>query len=263
MKLRIIVSVLTCLIFCLMLVSSEAAIDPESIVGIWLFDEGKGKVASDSSGNGLDGVLKGDAKWVTGQFGDALEFDGATGYVEIPAHLNPQEQITVSIWVKSNTASWNQHGWFVEKRNAFVLHPNVNSKNVAWAICNGGCWNKPGAWSDKATGPDDITKWHMYTTTFDSASGEWFIYIDGEVASEMVINKTPLDADNGPVFIGNDTCCAGRFGNGLVDEVAMFSTALEENDIKALMNNGLEGTVLDVKVEGKVTTTWGTVKTRY
>ena len=263
MKFRIVISILTCLTFCLFILTSDAALDPETLVGAWLFDEGKGDVAEDSSGNGLDGALKGNAKWVNGQFGEALEFDGASGYVEVPAHANPQEQITVSIWVKSNAATWNQNGWFVEKRNAFVLHPNQGSKNVAWAICNGGCWNKPGGWNDKSIGPADITQWHMYTTTFDSATGEWFIYIDGDVASEMVINKTPLDADAGPVFIGNDTCCAGRFGNGIVDEVAIFSVALEEADIKALMKNGLEGTVLDVNVEGKMTTTWGNVKTRY
>ena len=263
MKFGLSVSMIVCFLFVLLIFTSEAEFDPETLVGVWLFDEGNGKVAEDSSGNGLDGALKGNAKWVDGQFGKGLEFDGATGYVEVPGHANPQEEITVSIWVKSNTPTWNQHGWFVEKRNAFVLHPNQGSKNVAWAICNGGCWNKPGGWNDKSTGPADITQWHMYTTTFDSATGEWFIYIDAEVASEMVINKTPLDADAGPVFIGNDTCCAGRFGNAIVDEVAIFNVALEEADIKSLMKNGLEGSVLDVDVEGKMTTTWGNVKTRY
>ena len=170
MKFRIVVSMLTCFIFCLMIISSEAAFDPETLVGAWLFDDGNGDVAEDSSGNGLDGALKGDAKWVNGQFGKALEFDGATGYVEVPAHANPQELITVA----------NRHSvrlWFVEKRNAFVLHPNQNTRNVAWAICNGGCWNKPGGWNDKSIAPADITTWPMYTTTFDSATGEWFIYI--------------------------------------------------------------------------------------
>ena len=263
MKLCIVVSMLTCFIFCFIIISSEAAFDPETLVGVWLFDEGNGKVAEDSSGNGLEGALKGNPKWVDGQFGKALEFDGVGAYVEVTAHANPQEAITVSAWAKSNTATWNQNGWIVEKRNAFIIHPNQNVKNVAWAVCNGGCWNKPGGWNDKSFAPADITQWHMYTMTFDSATGEWFIYVDGEVASEMVINKTPLDADNGPVFIGNDTCCAGRFGNGVVDDVAIFNTALEEADIKALMNDGLAGTVLDVDVEGKMTTTWGNVKTRY
>ena len=263
MKFFVLFTILACFGFGFLVMSSDAAIDPATLVGAWLFDEGTGKVAGDSSGNDLDGALHGNPKWVNGQFGKALEFDGSGAYVEVPGHASPQEAITVSVWVKSKAATWNQHGWFVEKRNAFVVHPNQNTKVVAWAICNGGCWNKPGGWNDKSVGPNDITQWHLYTTTFDSATGKWFIYIDGEVASEMVINKTPLDADSGPVFIGRDSCCAGRLGNALIDEVAIFNVALEQADIKTLMKNGLSQTAFDVAAEGKMTTTWGNVKTRY
>ena len=41
---------------------SEAEIDPNSIVGLWLFDEGKGNEAEDSSGNGYHGDIEGDPK---------------------------------------------------------------------------------------------------------------------------------------------------------------------------------------------------------
>ena len=263
MKFNIVISILVCLSFGFLVITIDAAVDPATVVGAWIFEEGSGEVAADVSGNELDGVVNGNAEWVDGPFGMALQLDGSTAYVEVPAHENPRDAITISIWVKSNTETWNQNGWFVEKRNAFVLHPNQNSKVVAWAICNGGCWNKPGGWNDMSTGPDDITQWHMYTTTFDSASGEWFIYIDGEVASEMVIDTTPLDADAGPVFIGNDTCCAGRLGSALIDEVAIFNVALPQADIKSLMTDGLGTTLTAVEAEGKMTTTWGNVKSRY
>ena len=51
----------------------NAEIDPESIVGAWLFDEASGKVAKDSSDKGNDGDLVGGAKWVKGKFGNAIE----------------------------------------------------------------------------------------------------------------------------------------------------------------------------------------------
>ena len=263
MKFSTIFTIIVCLSFGYLVISSDAEIDPETVVGAWLFDEGNGEVAGDISGNELDGALHGGPKWVDGRFGKALELDGSGAYVEVPGHDNPRDAITVSVWVKSKTDTWNQHGWFVEKRNAFVLHPNQNTKVMAWAICNGGCWNKPGGWNDKSTGPDDITQWHLYTTTFDSATGKWFIYIDGEVASEMDINKTQLDADSGPVFIGRDSCCAGRLGNALIDEVVIFSVALEQADIKTLMSDGYAQTLTAVEAEGKMTTTWGNVKGSY
>ena len=263
MKLSILVAILACLSFSFMVVQAEAAIDPETLVGAWLFDEGAGDVAGDVSGNELDGSLKGNPKWVDGKFGEALELDGSGAYVEVPGHENPREEITVSIWVKSKTDTWNQHGFFVEKRNAYVLHPNANTKVVAWATCNNGCWNKPHAWNTNPAGPDDITEWHMYTVTYNSNTGKWFIYVDAKEESTLDLNKDPLDADTGPVFIGRDSCCAGRLGNVIIDEVAIFSVALEQDDIETLYKKGLAPTVTDVKAEGKMATTWGKVKTRY
>ena len=63
---------------------SSAKIDQETIVGMWLFDEGKGEVTKDSSGNGNDGKLMNGPKWVDGKFGKALEFDGTDDNVEMP-----------------------------------------------------------------------------------------------------------------------------------------------------------------------------------
>ncbi len=263
MKLSVIITTLVCLSFSFMTVQADAAIDPETVIGVWLFDEGNGDVAGDASGNGLDGALKGNPKWVDGKFGKALQLDGSGAHVEVPGHENPREAITVSIWVKSLTENWNQHGWFVEKRNAFVLHPNTNTKDVAWALCNNGCWNKPHAWNTAPGAPADITEWHLYTVTYDSETGKWAIYIDAKEASTLNLNRDPLDADTGPLFIGRDSCCDGRVGNAIIDEVAIFSVALEQDDIQSVMNDGLAATATAVKAEGKTTTTWGNVKTRY
>ncbi len=242
---------------------STAKLDSTIIAGLWLFDEGTGEVVKDSSGNGLDGKLVGKPEWVDGVFGKALELDGAGSYVEIPEHANPTEAITVSAWVKSATAGWNQHGWIVEKRNAFIIHPNQGTVNVAFPICNGGCWNKPGGWSDGAIGPKDITEWHMYTGTFDSNTGEWKLYIDGEEKSTLDLDKVPIDEDIGPLYIGNDTCCAGRFGAGTVDEVAIFNVALSQDEIQSIMKDGLFFSALAVGPAGKLTTTWADVRTQY
>ena len=78
--------------------TTSAEIDPDTIVGMWLFDEGKGNVATDDSGNGLEGEFEGKPKWVKGQFGQALEFDGKGAFVRIAEHANPTKAITVSAW---------------------------------------------------------------------------------------------------------------------------------------------------------------------
>ena len=250
---------------CLFAVSSaQAEIELSTLTGLWLFDEGSGNIAVDSSDSGLDAKIEGSPAWVNGVFGSALELNGVDAYVEVPAHANSSDAITVSLWVKSMTDTWNQHGWMVEKRNAYIIHPNADTKNVSWPICNGGCWNKPGGWRDGEVGPDDITDWHLYTTTFDSATGEWHIYIDGVSESTMTIDKNPLDVDDGPLFIGRDTCCDGRFGNALIDEVAIFNVALTADEIQMMMDNGLSALLLTpVEPADKLPTTWASVKEQY
>jgi len=39
---------------------SHADIDPNSVMGLWLFDEGQGDKAKDTSGNGNNGKIVGD-----------------------------------------------------------------------------------------------------------------------------------------------------------------------------------------------------------
>jgi len=51
----------------------HAAINPGTVAGAWLFNEGSGTTAKDSSSNGKDGKIQGGAKWVQGKFGKALE----------------------------------------------------------------------------------------------------------------------------------------------------------------------------------------------
>ena len=249
---------------CLLVSPALAQIEMDTLVGLWLFDEGSGDTAIDSSNSALDATLEGNPAWVSGVFGSGLELDGVGDYIEVPAHVNPTDAITVSIWVKSLTDDWSQHGWMVEKRDAYIIHPNADTKNVSWPICNGGCWNKPGGWRDGEVGPNDITDWHLYTVTFDSASGEWNIYIDGVAESTMTIDTNPIDADDGPVFIGRDTCCDGRFGEAVIDEVAIFNVALTASEIQTMMDKGLSALLLTpVEPEGKLSTTWANVKQQY
>ncbi len=254
--------IIVCLTFILVLsVPLFAKIDPKTVVGLWLFDDGGGKVAKDSSENKRNGEVIGDVKWVDGKFGKAIELDGTGGHVKIPDFVNPTAAITITVWAKSPDPGWNQHGWLVEKRDAFIVHPIQATKNIAFCVVNGGPWNQPKSWDTGQIGPADITVWHMYTCTFDSKTGAWKIWIDGEEKSSMEINKAAIAADNGPMFIGNDTCCAGRFGKGIVDEVAIFSVALGKDDIQGIMKTGLTPAVLTaVKSMGKVSTTWAVSK---
>ena len=79
---------------------SHAKIDKKDIMGMWLFDEGKGDTAKDSSGNKNDGTLMNDPKWVDGKNkpSKALEFDGKDDYVIV--HIGaPPQSLSLEAWI--------------------------------------------------------------------------------------------------------------------------------------------------------------------
>ena len=72
------------IVLCLMFAGQRSAkIDPKTIMGLWLLDEGQGDKVEDSSGNGNTGTLVNGAQWADGKFGKAVELDGSDDYVEI------------------------------------------------------------------------------------------------------------------------------------------------------------------------------------
>jgi len=77
-------------------------------VGYWKFDEGSGTVAKDETENNNDGTISG-ATWVSGKYGNALNFDGINGAVNLGVGAGTLDQIsnnfTVSAWIKTPTPS--------------------------------------------------------------------------------------------------------------------------------------------------------------
>src|SRR4029077_9802202 len=70
-------------------------------VAAYAFTEGSGTTTKDASGNGLTGTLQA-ATWTTsGKFGNALSFNGASGYVNIgnPTALQLTSSATWSAWI--------------------------------------------------------------------------------------------------------------------------------------------------------------------
>ena len=76
-----------------------AEIEPDMVIGIWLFDSAEDNIAIDSSGNGNDGELKNGAALNEGLFGEALELNGAGAHVEygVNENLKP-EFLTLVAW---------------------------------------------------------------------------------------------------------------------------------------------------------------------
>ena len=238
---------------------SFAKIDFGDCVGMWLFDEGNGNKVKDSSGTGNDGKILGGAKWVNGKFGKGLSLDGSDDYVEI-AHddsLNVGGEHTIALWFKLANGSpegmgivtkddWAPGFWWDATK--IRHHTHDPPAQLHFIDAN---WK-----------PD--TDWHHVAVTWD---GKGFgVYLDAEEIGAGVttanIGRNPLT--DKPLLIGIYLATGqhgqwGKFFGGIIDDVAVFNTALADNDIETLMNDGLKRAA-NVEPSGKLTTTWAALK---
>ncbi|MHC4510944.1 MAG: LamG-like jellyroll fold domain-containing protein [Planctomycetota bacterium] len=214
----------------------HAKIDPKTVIGIWLFDDGAGNVAEDSSGNGNDGTLNGPTWTSGGKFDGALEFDGAGSYIEFATGESMKTpHFTIMAWF--NTRKLNGYGHIFQTGNdwsdmagyVFRVHQNGFAQS---AIAFG-----PGNTATWLDGPAlEANTWYHMVLTFDGTTAT--LYLDGEnVASGA--GQGQIMYDDQPVRIGCLSDSIGSVFDGFIDEVALFDVALEAGDIQTIMNQGL------------------------
>ncbi len=264
MNSRFFVTILTFVVAFMLTASPSvlAKVDPANLVGMWLFEEGAGDVAKDTSEAGNDGTIAGPKKWRDGKFGRALEFDGAGVYVEVESNDSiTLEELTIVSWANlepSQGTRWQSIMMRGQNPRNYLLAVDKDSQTLQLSITKGA----PGAWGGPTGGPV-ITGdgWHHLACVIGEDAG-LVIYTDGEEVGKQPYAKPSLDADPGRMRIG-DGSNGGHQCEGLLDEVALFNVPLEQDDIKEIMEDGLEGAtgLLAVEPEDKLTTIWGKLKT--
>lgn len=252
-------------------VSSEAKIDPESVMGMWLFDE-EDNIVIDSSGNGLNGKIVNTVDWVDGKFGMALEFKGS-GFVDCGNQeaLNVgTDNFSIVAWIKYSETPPDWHANIVEKvdfaapRHGYVL-------SVRGALDQVGNVEKPLMWCGLGdangihlfgTEPINDGEWHHLAATVDRKSA-MKLYRDGNFESQLDISarKNENEDNQSSFMIGGENGIRTLEG-GLVDEVALFNVVLTEDDINRIVQSGLERAfgITAVSPAGKLTTTWAGIK---
>jgi len=252
--------------------SSYAKIDPKTCVGMWLFDEGSGNTAKDSSGSKNDGTLMNDPKWVNGKFGKALSFEGANDYVVIQkgaAVLEQQfSQMSIVAYVYPTAFSGGTYGPTVITRtdtDGWAMRVN-NGQLLADLRLTGG--------NVTAVIPPtqlSLNTWSHIAITYSNSTGIINGYINGRNIGTLKGSGTIKNAANANTctFIGTDPAGCVPQGaefdfSGSMDEIAMFDVALTDNDIKSIADSGL-GRALGISAvsyAGKLTTAWANIKAR-
>ena len=260
MKLSVILFTISFLVF----VSGAYAALESGLVSAWTFDDG---TAKDNGTGGNNGVIKGNVKSVAGKTGKAMDFDGVKGsYIEVADKASlQQDRFTISAWI--NVRKGADHGAIFFKgdkigwgANFMARIATTSDTNLTWGTTFGATegWFatnnviKPNEWS------------HVCMTADGTVATA---YVAGKVPASGQTNphesKAPLNKWAGkPVEIGVGRGVGGTVGNdaffnGIIDQVYFWKRALTAAEVTQLAG----GAVLTaVEVKGKVSTTWGDIK---
>jgi len=242
-----------------------SAADPD-VAGVWLFDEDKGDIAEDSSGNGNNGTINGGAKWTKdGKFGGALEFDGTDDWVEVPdddsVEFPKGVDFTLACWLKVTTPEGSPP-------MIIAKHYHTTSQMLPWyglyyADATKTATGDISLFLRDAAGADfhiagvtkiDDGEWHHIAGTRESDTIR--LYVDGVEEASMGGADFDVGTNDGVLHFMSHY---DRYMGGILDEVLILRRALSANEIGDLMKNGIEK-VLAVSSLGKLPTTWARIK---
>ena len=170
----------------------------------------------------------GDPQWVDGLIGGALDFDGDGDYVDCGTDevLNGlSERMTVATWVniRSRPVAWMAIA--VKGENAWRLSVNNETTGLHFGF-TGGTRGWQGA---NSVTEIPLEEWHHVAGVYDNEVGGT-IYVDG-VPETVNADLGGTDFNETPFYLGENSESAGRFLDGMLDEVRVYGRALSEEEI--------------------------------
>jgi hypothetical protein len=213
---------------------------------MWSFDEGSGDVATDGSGNGLDGVISG-AAWVSpgsnGE-GSCLDFDGqGPNMVDLGNFdVTSGDGLTIALWCKADNLDTpgndprlfskaiggaNEDHWFMISSSRID-----NVKVFRFRLKTDGATSELKA--DTNTGQIDLDVWTHVAAVWDGATMK--LYKNGMVIGSLDKGGALSTSSDANVAIGNQPVgTPARPWDGLIDDVQLFNRGLSVDEIQVLM----------------------------
>jgi hypothetical protein len=201
-------------------------------VAHWKMDETSGPTAVDAEG-GHDGTLVGDLNWGSGQVDGALLFDGLDDRVNVPHNdaLSLTNAFTLSTWINSYTLSGydlvlnkgtsgnNQNYWF-----------GTLDDEITFGFYTG-------TWREFNTSSVNLQQntWYHIAATFDDASDEVRLYLDGSevLSTTTTVSPTPNTED---LQIGRSQ--HGEYWGGKLDDIRIYDRVLSAAEVADLASPG-------------------------
>lgn len=227
--------------------TGQTQVVTDGLVSYWTFDKADidGETVKDVFGNN-DGTIVGEPQIVKGKVGDALEFNGASDYVEV------EDDESLQLWTTHTLEAWlyqkeSRSSRIIDKITAGTadgLHLDTHP-GTKLRTCSGNCISTDIDYS--------LETWVHAIVTFND--GEVKLYINGSVEGEGEV-PSPLSGNSLPLRIAADSNGQNLF-LGIIDEVRIYNRVLNKTEINQNMN--AEGLAV-LSSYNKLAITWGKIK---
>jgi len=201
------------------------------VISYWKFDAGSGTTAVDAVGQN-NGTLFNGPLWTVGMVDDALSLDGVDDFVNVPHSdsLIISTEITIEVWVIKPDF---KDGQILSGNATYGLGVSGENNGIECNLTDQS-WVTHVYWFDASFPPNS---WTHIAFTYDG----YFlvVYLNG-----VEIGREPLSITINPHWgglnIGTSYWMLDYF-HGVVDELALYDTALTPEDIHQHYVSGLSG----------------------
>ena len=220
-------------------------------VAEWRFDEaswsGSSADVEDQVGGSLTATAQGGANTISaGQICRAGRFDGVDDFVETPSALSTlQGTSSLSFWIKT-TQTGVATGWVSPGVTGIEESGGVD--DIFWGLLRDGgeiglgVGNDFGALSDDAVNDGD---WHHVVLTRDASSGALKVYVDGELDSSRTSSAGTIGNSFSSLGRIEDTAGSPEYLDADLDEVAVFDSVLDDDQVTLIYDRQRNGLNLD------------------
>ena len=220
---------------------------PPGLVACW---PGEGN-ANDIAGTN-NGTLSGGVTFTNGEAGEAFNFDGVTGYVEVASNsnLNPAASFSIEGWIyprqdrlQSIMSKWADTPDQLNQRSyAFITYTGdalgfpISDSAHQWDVSFHSFYTTNNVFS--------LNAWSHVAAVYDQPAGARRIYVNGVKVAERI--DPPITVTNTTARVGigsvlfSDTGSREYF-DGLIDELSFYSVALSDTEIQAIYSAGGAG----------------------
>ncbi len=159
-------------------------------------------------------------------------FDGTDDYIHMPDNIvSGEDKVTFVLNVRPEMDGANQFTFTVGTgENNYLFLNTDNGKNMRFAMTNVGWWQEEGELkSDKA----QKGKWTSVAIVIDKETKK--MYVNGDIVAETTSDLIPSGLGNtNQNYIAKSQYAQDSFFKGYIDDFAIYSKALSEDEIEKL-----------------------------